>query len=396
VKHRFAGSVAIHQVAGSAAKHRIGVAVALALFGGCASPGVPPGGPVDALAPQLLRIAPDSGRTGTTPREVIFRFDEVVSERPAGATSLEALFLISPRGGSPRVDWNRDEVAVRPQRGWRSNTTYTVTLLPGVSDLRGNVRTSGATTVFTTGVAIPQSRISGTVFNWAAGSVAPRALVEATADTDTTLVFVTLADSAGRFAFPHLAPGAYLVRGVLDENSNRGLDPRELWDSATVVLADTARLELLAFVHDSAGARLTDVTVRDSVTLIINFDTPISIAALPPRTSFTITASDSSRVPVLRVDPQPTPVDSVTARGARPSRPVPSRTLILALGAPVRAGTTYRVRAADIRNLSGVVRSSEQQLSIPVPPPPPPRPPATTPVRSRPDSARAVPLPGRR
>jgi len=343
---------------------------------------------VDALAPQLLRIAPDSGRTGTTPREVIFRFDEVVSERPAGATSLESLFLISPRGGSPRVDWSRDEVAVRPQRGWRSNTTYTVTLLPGVTDLRGNVRTSGAATVFSTGNAIPRGRISGTVFNWAAGSVAPRALVEATAGADTTLVFVTLTDSAGRFAFPYLAPGAYTVRGVLDENNNRGLDPRELWDSAAVVLADTTRIELLAFVHDSTGTRLTDVTVRDSVTLALSFDTPISTQAFPPRNSFTVTASDSSRVPVLRVDSQPAPVDSGSSPGARPSRPVPPRTLILVLGTPLRAGTTYRVRAADIRSLSGVVRSSDRLLSLPAR--------ATAPVLSRPDSAPAVPLPARR
>ena len=54
---------------------------------------------MDTQAPQIVDIAPDSGRTGITPRDVIFRFDEVVSERPTGAASLNAMFLISPREG---------------------------------------------------------------------------------------------------------------------------------------------------------------------------------------------------------------------------------------------------------------------------------------------------------
>ena len=60
--------------------------IAAAIVGGqlaCASPGIPPGGPVDTEAPKVLRIVPDSGKTGLTPPEVLFVFDKVVSERPA-------------------------------------------------------------------------------------------------------------------------------------------------------------------------------------------------------------------------------------------------------------------------------------------------------------------------
>src|SRR6478672_8618623 len=59
---------------GVGALRRLTAAVLLAL--GCASPGMPPGGPPDVAAPQIIAIAPDSGRVGVTPKEVIFRFDE--------------------------------------------------------------------------------------------------------------------------------------------------------------------------------------------------------------------------------------------------------------------------------------------------------------------------------
>ncbi|HEV7836427.1 MAG TPA: Ig-like domain-containing protein, partial [Gemmatimonadaceae bacterium] len=96
---------------------RLTAAALLAL--GCASPGMPPGGPPDVAAPQIIDIAPDSGRVGVTPKDVIFRFDEVVAERPPSVTTLADLFLISPRDGTPNVGWHRDEISVRPRRGWR-------------------------------------------------------------------------------------------------------------------------------------------------------------------------------------------------------------------------------------------------------------------------------------
>src|SRR5438045_1903657 len=52
--------------------------IAVALLGlGCASPGMPPGGPPDVAAPQLIAITPDSGALGAHPKELLFRFDEV-------------------------------------------------------------------------------------------------------------------------------------------------------------------------------------------------------------------------------------------------------------------------------------------------------------------------------
>ena len=144
----------------------------------CASPGMPPGGPPDAAAPQIVRIIPDTGAVNVKPKEVLFQFDEVVAERPPSVTSLADLFLISPRDGLPNASWHRDAIGIRPAHGWRANTAYTVIMQKGLADNRGNVRNTGASTTFSTGPTIPRTRISGTIFDWLSGSPANGALIE--------------------------------------------------------------------------------------------------------------------------------------------------------------------------------------------------------------------------
>jgi hypothetical protein len=338
-----------------------------AALAACASPGMPPGGPVDTQAPQIVKVVPDSGKVGTTPPAVIFRFDEVVSERPSGAASLSALFLISPTDGEPRVDWHRDEISIRPRRGWKKNTAYTITLLPGLSDLRGNTRNTGAVTMFATGSTIPSSRISGILFNWAEGRAVTRGgVVQAWPRGDTTLVYVAPTDSAGAFSLGTLPPGDYVVRGLFDENNNRGLDRREPWDTAGVSVRDSARVNLYGFIHDSLGTRLQSVTTRDSVTLELVFDSPISIEQPITPAEITVRAPDSTNIGVVSVTPPP-PDTTAVARAL--GRPIPPRSLTVKLSRPVIPKTSYRVRVARITSLAGITRSGEVLFTVPVAPP---------------------------
>lgn len=278
---------------------RLTAGLALAAASGCASPGVPPGGPEDAAPPRLVRLVPDTGARGVRPPAALFEFDEVVSERPNGVTSLDRLFIVSPRDGEPRVDWRRDVIAVRPRRAWRANTVYTITMLPGLVDLRGNVRKEGVTLVFSTGGDLPATRLDGVAFDWPAGRPA-RAYVEAISRPDS-VVFVTVGDSTGRFSFRHLQPGRYTVRAFLDANLNRALDERELWDSAAVTIADSGTVELLTFVHDTIGPAAQTVVVQDSATLRIGFDRPLHPESSLAVNSFEIRRADSTRVPVVEV-----------------------------------------------------------------------------------------------
>lgn len=349
--------------------------VAAAAFG-CASPGMPPGGPPDVEAPQLVGIAPDSGRVSVRPRSVVFRFNEVVSETPPGATSLANLFIISPQHGTPVVSWQRDEISVRPRRGWRPNTVYSVRMLPGLADLRGNVRREGAATLFATGPVIPATAITGVLYNWVAGVPVAAGLVQAiTADST---IYLAYSDSAGAFTLPHLPPGAYEVKGVVDGNRNRALDPREAWDTVTVALTDTARVELYAFAHDSIGPRVQEVSAADSVTLRVTFDVPADARVPLSPDWITVLGPDSIPLPVAGVArPDEMPLDSAAAAAPReqPSamtRERPYSQVVVTLAAPLQPGTTYTVVADGFPGLLGRVRSSSRAITIPAPSPAPP------------------------
>ena len=201
-------------------------------FGGCAAPGMPPGGPTDKLPPELVKITPDSGATNLgTLREVVLRFDEVVSERPRGVPTLDQLITISPSDGAVTVDWRRESIAIRPKKGWRPNTAYTVTVAPGLSDLAANATTEPIEVQFSTGRTIPTRSIGGTVFDWVAQKVAVGGRIEATVGSDTTLRWVARVDSAGYFRLKSLPDGTLKLRAFLDQNNNRVLDRTEKWDT---------------------------------------------------------------------------------------------------------------------------------------------------------------------
>ncbi|MFL5595779.1 MAG: Ig-like domain-containing protein [Gemmatimonadaceae bacterium] len=386
--------------------------IAVALLGlGCASPGMPPGGPPDVAAPQIVSVVPDSAAVGVKPKEVLFHFDEIVSERPPGVTSLSDLFLISPRDGAPDASWHREAIGVKPPHGWRPNTAYTVIMQRGLADIRGNVRNTGAATFFSTGSVIPRTRITGNVFDWVSGSPASGALIESFV-TDSIHAYVALADSNGVFTLQHLPPARYTVRAYVDRNRNQAIDPTESWDSVTVTLADSARTDLLIFVHDTAPPRIREVRAVDSVTLQVTFDKPVDPKQTLTATNFAVIGPppDSARVPIVSAGPAapdtaaaaaPRPAaaapsrapvrrdTTVVARRVMP-RPVPITQITIKLQRPLTPKLVYRVRAVGIRGLLGQVGESERTFTPPAPAPPAPaaKQPATTPPPTRPPEPR--------
>jgi len=337
---------------------------------------MPPGGPPDVAAPQIVAIIPDSGTLGVSPKEVIFRFDEVVSERPPSATTLTDLFLISPRDGSPNVSWHRDAIGVRPRRGWRPNTPYTVIMLRGIADIRGNVRNTGATTFFSTGKTIPHTRLAGRVFDWVSGSPANGALVESFVRPDSLHPYIALADSSGAFAIEHLPLARYTMRAYVDGNKNFGIDPGESWDSVSINLTDSATATLLIFTHDSVPPRIRDVSAMDSVSLRVTFDRPVDPSQTLTAANFAVVGPDSVLVPIVSAGAAP----KDTAKPVMP-RPAPISEAVIKLQRPLAPKTTYRIRAIGIRGLLGHTGDSERAYTTPAPPPPPvPKPAVTQPA----------------
>jgi len=386
---------------------------AVAALLGCASPQTPPGGPVDEDAPQLVRVRPDSNATSVRADAIGFEFNEVISERPQGAQSLAELFLISPSTGANSLSWRRTRLEVKPHGGLRPNTTYSVVMLPGLTDLEGNVDSIGTSVVFSTGPSIAAGRLRGVVFDWLGERAAPRALIEAFALPDSTR-YLGFADSTGRYDLAHLPPGRYLLRGLIDQNRNRLIDPRELYDTMTVTLADSLRVPLHAIARDTLGPSIERVELVDSLTIRVRFDRALDTAFVIVPSVFVLKASDSTvvrlesavggrafqqqkadslravavrdsvraaqqadsarradslrtgRVAPRPAAPRPAPATDTTQEPPlKPGIRIPDIEAVLRLRTPLPPASAFRLRAVEVRGIVGPTRSSERTFTTP-------------------------------
>lgn len=367
-----------------------------------------------------MRIRPDSGARNVRAGSIIFEFNEVVSERPQGAPTLAELFVVSPSRGDLRLSWRRTRLEVFPRGGLSPNTTYIVRMLPGLVDLDNNVDSAGRTLVFSTGPDVASAHVTGQVFDWTAARAMPLAYVEAVSLPDS-LRYATTTDSIGRFSLAFMQPGRYLLRALIDQNRNRRIDGRELFDSATIELRDSVRREMLAALRDSLGPGVLAVDVRDSVTLRIGLDRPLDTLFVATPASFTLKAADSSsfeiaavvtqadldrriadstarlrvqdsvrrifredsirradsarvltppagptgRRPGAQVAPPPAAREPERRPDPKPGARIPTMALFLELRRPLPAATSFRLHGADLRSITGAVRSSERLFSTP-------------------------------
>jgi hypothetical protein len=248
---------------------------------------------------MLLKVTPENAAVGAKLNAMVLQFDEVISETPIGAKDLADLVFISPRSGIPKVKWGRSKLEIRPSKGWKPNTVYSVMIKNGLQDLRNNAIDTTIQLVFSTGGPIPTTRIAGVAFDWVAGAGLPGAIIEAMAADSTT--YQAVADTKGRYLLQYVPPGPYLVRAYGDRNSNRALDPIESWDSVRVTLTQSADIEFYSFPHDTVGLRVASVTPMDSGMVKVVFDKPYASGSTFGIEDIIITRPDSSRVRVRSV-----------------------------------------------------------------------------------------------
>jgi hypothetical protein len=202
------------------------------------------------------------------------------------------------------------------------------------------------------------------------------------------------------------------LRGWVDANNNRKLDQREVFDTTTITLTDSARVELLGFIHDTIGPRIGDVKVADSVTLRATFDKGIDPTQEIATLHVSLKTKDSTSIPVVKVtagtvydslqaarhkahDDSLARVDSLrradsgvrgrdtlalrrraaerqtrrdsVARAARakPSKQPPVTEIVVQLGAALQPGASYRLFADSVRNLQHRERSSSLAFVLP-------------------------------
>jgi Big-like domain-containing protein len=339
----------------------------------CARVQAPPGGPTDLAAPRLIATLPES--LAVLPEfkgDVEFRFDEVISEGASpnfglGTGDLEKLVILSPSLAVPEVHWKRTRITVRPREGWQPNTVYRVELLPGLPDLSNNRSKEGRVVTFTTGAPLPTTTLRGRVVDWTTRRPLARGLVEAILLPDS-LPYRTSADSSGRFVLGPVPAGAYLVYGVLDQNNDFRFDLREPFDSAHLAAGRDRVGELWTFRHDTTAARLSSVSVNDSLSLALTFSQSLNpYQRLPPESVEVRLLPDSVPVPVLRIlqreeydsiYPVRRPVDTTAAGRARADS-VRADSITRARADSLRADSLARAREAERIRIPGAQRRAE-------------------------------------
>ncbi|MEQ1690924.1 MAG: Ig-like domain-containing protein [Gemmatimonas sp.] len=326
----------------------------------CANAGPPPGGPPDVTPPLILGIAPTTMTVGAKLKNLEIRFNEVISETPKNAANLEGLVFISPRVRGEKVGWHRDRLTIQPKGGWKPNTVYSVQISSGIQDLRNNSIDSSFTVVFSTGGPIPATHITGLAFDWVAGRVANKALIEAIAPDSTT--YQVLSDSVGRFDLQHVPPGLYAVRAVVDRNGNRLLDPTEAFDTVRVALTQRVDIELYAYPHDTVGLRIADIVTppQDSLRVIkVTFDKPLAPDQQLTRPQFILKDADSAAIGVALVQTalERAAFDSLARKRVADS--IAARTpQDTTVAGRARADTLARARRAD--SLAAIDRAARE------------------------------------
>ncbi len=369
---------------------------------------------------MLVKAEPDTNALNVTAANASFYFDETINDRGSGAQEVDAYFLLSPSDGAPHVSWHRKRIDIRPRHGFRPNTAYVITMLPGLSDLSSNKMKTGTTLVFSTGPTIPKERITGTAFDWGSERPAPSALIEAV--TPDSIIYLAQADSLGHFVVGPLPAGSYLLRATIDQNGNRNADRSEATDTVRITVPQAAPAELLTAVRDTLPARILTVAITDSVTLNVTFDRALEPAQPIASSFFRLKSADSADVPLLRAmspaqvkiqdsiatktkadsarradslagkpAPPATPPAQVAPGGKappppppKPSRAPPFTAVVLKLTRPLAPNTPYRLSVSGIKGLSGREQPSDRTFTTPKAPTP-----------AKPDSAKppATPAP---
>lgn len=344
----------------------------------CAHIEPPTGGPEDETPPELLVTRPDSLVVRPDWRgPVVLVFDERISERGARES-----VTVSPRTSPVVVEHDGDEIRVSLREGWRPGVVYHIVLAPPLQDLFDNVRTAPARLIFSTGAAIPDTRLKGTVVDVITGKPEIGARVEAVRAPDS-LGYVVLTDSAGGFDLSRVPEGEYVVRVYRDMNRSRALDPFEPRDTTVVTLAATApaTAEFAVLEPDTTGPAVAKVE-RAEGRIVVTFDDFLDPTQTlrPAQIQIRGAGGELVRVTDATVGEPPAQRDTASGRGARGRRraaadtaaadtasvrPLPSRDLVLILaeGAEVEEGVEYRLRIRGLRNVAGLAVDIEHTFT---------------------------------
>jgi len=265
----------------------------------CAQLGVPSGGEIDLMPPEIMSISPALGTTDVSVEaggtiEVIF--DEYVNVR-----GLSTQLLISPPLSKP-IQWRMrgKTVTFTWLEPLFDNVTYVFQFGDAVVDLHEGNPTKNFIHAFSTGADLDTLSLSGAVVDAFSGSAMSGARIflfdsEVTVDSIATGInpkFMGTTDAQGRFTIMYLPVGNYRVMSVDDQDRNYH------WTTG----------ESLGIYED-----IIEVTGHDTLTSSMRMQvTPLSVIKY-----FVNSVRDSLGLVQIEMSQNFTPSDSVSVGGQK-------------------------------------------------------------------------------
>ena len=205
--------------------------VGLAIFA-CARPGLPPGGPRDTAAPEVLEISPEdlaAGVSRNAPITILF------SEKIDRATLEKALWITPSQTGKPKLSYSGAEVTIQTGNGFPDSTTVGILLTSVIKDKKReggqqNTLVKPHRWIFSTGDALWPGVLRGKVERVGAAVKGRGQLLVAiypsfsdSFDAPGDPMAITEADSAGTYLLNGLrvSPDTMWVLSMFDRDGNR-------------------------------------------------------------------------------------------------------------------------------------------------------------------------------
>ncbi|TCO07901.1 Ig-like domain-containing protein [Natronoflexus pectinivorans] len=215
-------------IAGIISKYRVPFALLVVFIlivflpGGCASTGMPTGGPRDEDPPVMVRSFPPENSLSFTGRNIRIEFDELIQ-----VTDIFQKLMVSPPvNQQPTVTARANALVIEFNEDLQPNTTYTLDFADAVRDNNeGNILHDFRFS-FSTGEIIDSLKISGHLFDATNYEPVSGALVMVHSNhADSAFrklvpIRVTKTNPDGRFTIQNLAPGEYRLFALEDANRN--------------------------------------------------------------------------------------------------------------------------------------------------------------------------------
>lgn len=183
----------------------------------------PPGGPVDTLPPEVVKIVPNPGAINvSTHTKIEITFSEGMNRK----TVQDAIFISPWPSEEIQFHWKSKKLKIEFGDTLKENRTYVLTIGAKSSDLRNNQMKQSFSMAFSTGDHIDEGQISGTVHSGSGveGTLVCAYLLADSTDVDPTLVladYYTQCSQPGNYQLMYVAPGKYRLFAIRDRDGNR-------------------------------------------------------------------------------------------------------------------------------------------------------------------------------